>query len=236
VLLGLLVAPGWAALGLGVAAVAAFLARHPVRLWLTDLRRGVRYPRTTLAARIGLGYAAVSGAGLALAVAQAEGSFWWPLGLGAALAVLQLSYDARLRGRHILPEVSGAVAMASVVAAIVLAGGRPASVAAGLWLVLAMRAVAALFYARTQVMRARGLAVSPGPAYVAEGAALTALVVAAACGISPWLSALGLGLLLLYSAHTFARPPQPARLVGWGQMAFGLLMVLLTAVGVRVGL
>jgi hypothetical protein len=43
-------------------------------------------------------------------------------------------------------------------------------------------------------------------------------------------------VLLLYSAHAFARPPLPARLVGWGQMAFGLLMVALTAVGVRAGL
>ncbi|MDR7537767.1 MAG: YwiC-like family protein [Armatimonadota bacterium] len=236
VLLGLLVAPGWAALGLGIAAVAAFLARHPLRLWLTDRRRGARYPRTGLAARIGLGFAAVSAAGLALAVGSASAPFWWPLALGALLALLQLRYDARLRGRHIVPEVSGAVAMASVAAAIALAGGRPVSVAAGLWLVLAMRAVAALFYARTQVMRARGVAASPAGAYVAEGAALVVLVASAAWGLSPWLSALGLGLLGLYSTYTFARPPLPARLVGWGQMVFGLLMVLLTAVGVRVGL
>lgn len=236
VMLGLLVAPGWAGLGLGVAALMAFLVRHPLRLWITDLRRGRRYHRTVLAGRVAAGYGGLGLLGLALAIVGASGPFWWPLILAAPLAAFQMYYDARNMGRSLLPETSGAVAMGSVAAGIALAGGTAGGTAAGLWLVLAMRAGAALVYARAQVMRARGARVHIAPVFAAEGLAVAVLAAAAAWGLSPWLSALGMGLLLVYSAVTLARPPVPARVVGWSQIAFGLLMVLLTAAGVRTGL
>ena len=49
VVLGLVLAPSAAGLCLALAALAAFLARHPLRLALIDRRKGVRYPRTGLA-------------------------------------------------------------------------------------------------------------------------------------------------------------------------------------------
>ncbi|MDR7522083.1 MAG: YwiC-like family protein [Armatimonadota bacterium] len=236
VALGLLAAPGWAGLGLGVSALAAFLVRHPLRLWHSDVRKGKRYRRTALALLVALGYGCVGVLGFVLAAAQAQGPFVWPLVLAVPLALLQFSYDARGRGRNLVPEFSGATAMSSVVAAIALAGGLPWTTAAGLWLVLAMRALGALSYARAQVMRARGVPVNPAPAYAAEVAATGVLAVAALAGLSPWMSVAGMGLLVVFSAYTFALPPVPARVVGWTQVAFGLLMVILTALGVRVGL
>lgn len=104
--------------------------------------------------------------------------------------------------------------------------------ALGLWLVLAMRALVAIFYARTQVMRARGVPVKLGSVYAAEALALSLLILAAAFGLVPWLSVLAIGLLLPFSLYTFARPPVAAKVVGWSQMAFGLLVVVLTALGV----
>jgi hypothetical protein len=236
VILGLLVSPGWAGVGLGVAALTAFLVRHPLRLWLTDTRRGKRYPRTALAGRVAATYGAMGLVGLVLAIAGARGPFWWPLVLAAPLAAFQIHYDARNMGRSLLPETSGAVAMGSVAAGIALAGGASGGTAAGLWLVLAVRAGAALVYARAQVMRARGAVVEAAPVLAAVAVAVAVLAAAAARGLSPWLSVVGMALLLAYSAVTLARPPVPARVVGWSQMAFGLLMVLLTAAGVRAGL
>lgn len=236
VILGLLVAPGWAGIGLGVTALMAFLVRHPMRLWITDTRRGKRYPRTALAGRIAAAYGGLGLLGLGLAISGARGPFWWPLILATPPAALQAYYDARNMGRSLLPETSGAVAMGSVAAGIALAGGMPGWTAAGLWLVLAMRAAAALVYARAQVMRARGARAEAAPVFAAGGLAVAVLAASAVWGLSPWLSVLGMGLLLVYSAITLARPPVPARVVGWSQMAFGLLMVLLTAAGVRAGL
>jgi hypothetical protein len=246
VLLGLLVAPGWTGAGIGLAAVAAFLTRHPFKLWLTDVRRGVRYPRTTVAARVAFAYAALGILGLVLAAATAQApdlrfasgwaSFWWPLILALPLIGVQLHFDARGQGRNLLPEIAGAAAMGSVAAAIMLAAGLNATVAYGLWLVLATRAVAAIFYARTMVMRARRIAAPPGQAYAAGVVAIGVLAASAAAGLSPWLSVAGVVLLLAYTVVTLSRPPVPAKVVGWSQMAFGLLIVLLTAIGTRLGL
>ncbi len=245
-LLGLLVAPGWAGAGIGLAAVAAFLTRHPLKLWLTDVRRGVRYPRTALAARVAFAYAAAGILGLVLAAAVARAPdpqsaaiwafFWWPLILALPLIAIQLHFDARGQGRNLLPEITGAAATGSVAAAIALAVGRDAGLAYGLWLVLAMRAVAAIFYARTMVMRARGIAVPPGQAYAAGVGATGVLAAGAAARLTPWLSAAGMVLLLTYAIITLSRPPVPAKVVGWSQMAFGLLVVVLTAIGIHAGL
>ena len=57
--LGLVLAPSAAGACLALAAAAGFLARHPLRLWLLDRRKHVRYPRTALAERVFAGYALV---------------------------------------------------------------------------------------------------------------------------------------------------------------------------------
>lgn len=234
VLLGLLVAPTLAGLGLGVFALAAFFTRHPLKLWLADVRKGKRFPRTPVAGRFALAYATVGALGLLLAFGRAEGPFYWPLLAALPLIAVQLWFDAHNKGRNLLPEVAGAAAMGSVAAGIGLAGGLEPPLAPGLWLVLAARSYAAIHYARTQVMRARGLAVPFRPAYLAQLIAVGGLLLGAAAGWVPWLGVLAVGLLLPFSAYTFARPPVPAKVVGWSQMAFGLLVVVLTALGVRV--
>ncbi|MER3490082.1 MAG: hypothetical protein C4328_09340 [Meiothermus sp.] len=232
VLLGLLVAPTWPGLGLGVFALAAFLTRHPLKLWLADVRKGKRFPRTPVAGRFALAYGTLGVLGLLLAFSGARGPFYWPLLAALPLVALQLWFDAHNQGRNLLPEVSGATAMGSIAAAIALAAGMEPRMALGLWLVLAMRALVAIFYARTQVMRARGVPVKLGPAYAAEALALGLLTLAAVFRLVPWLSVLAIGLLLSFSLYTFSRPPVPARVVGWTQLGFGLLVVVLTALGV----
>lgn len=123
------------------------------------------------------------------------------------------------------------MAMGSIASGIGLAAGMEARLALGLWLVLGMRALAAIYYARAQVMRARGSAVNLRLTYAAESLAIGILLLGAIFGLVPWLSVVALGLLLPFSLYAFSRPPVPARVVGWSQMAFGLLVVLLTALG-----
>ncbi|MER3482195.1 MAG: hypothetical protein C4332_02580 [Meiothermus sp.] len=162
----LLVLPSGAGLGLGLAALAALFAHHPLKLWLADLRRGKRFPRTALAGRFALLYLLL-----------------------------------RLLG-----------------------------------LVLAMRSLGAIYYARTQVLRTRGHAVSSQPAHRFLTLAVAVLALAAVQNWVPWLSVLALGGLLLFARWTLARPSVQARVVGWTQMGFGLLIVLATALGIRLGL
>ncbi|GIW31782.1 MAG: hypothetical protein KatS3mg071_1956 [Meiothermus sp.] len=236
VLLGLLVAPSGAGLGLGLFALAAFFTRHPLKLWLSDLRRGRNFPRTALARNLALLYGLLALAGLILAVWWATGPFWIPLLLALPLVGVQLWFDAHNRGRNLLPELAGAVAMGSVAASIGLAGGLEAGPALGLWLVLAMRSMAAIYYARAQVRRARGKSVNLVAVYLAEVFAVAVLIVGTRVGLLvPWPSIVALAMLIPLSLYTFSKTPVPARVVGWTQMAFGLLIVGCTWLGLRLG-
>jgi hypothetical protein len=234
--LGLLVTPTWAGLGLGFFALCAFLIRHPLKLWLADMRQGMHYPRTVLAVCLGLIYGGLALAGLLGAALQAEGPFWFPLVLAAPWALVQLFYDAFNRGRHLLPEVSGAIAMSSVASGIALAGGAELGMAFGLWFVLGARAIASIYFARAQVLRARGVAVRRAPIYGVFLLMFLASLCAVLAGWIPKLAMLALLILALGAAHALSRPPVPARVVGWSQVAFGLVTVLLTAVGIKFGL
>ncbi|MBF6593437.1 MAG: YwiC-like family protein [Thermaceae bacterium] len=231
ILLGLLVAPSWAGLGLGLFALAAFFTRHPLKLWLADVRKAKRFPRTPVAARLALIYALIGLAGLTIAILNAKEAFWWPLLAALPLMGLQLWFDARNQGRNLLPEIAGAVALGSVASGIGLAMGMNPKLALGLWLVLAMRALAAIYYARAQVRRARGSSVDLRAVYRVEVLAITALIAGALAGMLPWLSVLVLAALLPFSVYSFTVPPVPAKVVGWIQMGFGLLIVLCTALG-----
>jgi hypothetical protein len=235
VLLGLLVAPSWAGLGLGILALAAFLTRHPLKLWLGALRKGTHYPRTRFARDFALLYGTLGLAGLLLTALTARGEFWLPLLLALPLIGLQLWFDARGQGRELLPEIAGAAAMGAMAAAIALAAGSSLQLAAGLWLVLAMRSAAAIYYARAQVRRARGERVEAAPAYWVELLAVAGLAAGAWVDLVPWLSVGALATLVPLSVYTFNRPPAPARVVGWTQIGMGLLIVAATAVGVRLG-
>lgn len=231
--LGLLVAPSAAGAALGLAAVLAFLVRQPLRLWMTDRRRGTRHPRTALAARAGMALGGLAILALTLALRSGRGPFLWWLAAAVPLAALQWVFEVSGRGRRFLPEFAGAAAMGTVGPAIVAAGGVGTPVPAGVWLVLVARSLAALAFARAQVLRARGVAVAPGPVYALEALAAGGLAAAAGAGVVPWLAVVAVAALVPFTIWSFARAPVPARVVGWTQIGFGALTVALTALGLR---
>jgi hypothetical protein len=146
---------------------------------------------------------------------------------------VQLSYDARLRGRQLLPELLGAVALGSVVAAEMRAGGWPLGLSLVAWAMLAVKAVCAVLYVRTRLRYDRGQA--PGratPVASHVGALLLALTLAGA-GYAPWQTVAAFALLLaratygLSSLHRRVRP----QVVGIQEVVFGVSFVLLVALG-----
>ncbi|GGN01643.1 hypothetical protein GCM10007092_14760 [Thermus composti] len=231
VLLGLLLSPGVHTLGLFLLGLFGFLARHPLKLAYQDLKRGKRYPRTDLALKVAGVYLALALFGLLLAALTARGPFLLPLLLALPLGAYMAWADAQNRARELFPEMGAALFMASLAPAGVLAGGLPPEVALGSFLTLALRDVAALYYARTQVLRARGLKPKRHPALFALwGSALLAFLLVQS-RLLPYPVFLALLLLALYGSLTLSRPPVPARVIGWTQMGFGLLLVLLAALG-----
>ena len=237
-ILGLAVAPSAAGACLALAALAAFLARQPLKLVLTDRRRGVRYPRTALAGGV---FVACAGLGLLLvasAVFLASTPFWLPMVAAAPIGFLALAFDALGRSREALAEMAGALAFGASATAIALAGGGATGAAWGAWALLALRAVTSVLYVRARLRLDRGRQAESRAVHVGHAAALAVTCGLAAAGVAPWLAP---ALFLVLLARSFwGLSPRRGRVrpqaLGWQEVGYGALSVVLLAVGYRAGL
>jgi len=234
VVLGLLVAWSWAGLLLGLAALLAFLVRTPLKVVGVDRRRGRRLARTALAMRVAAVELAVI-LGL-VAVCGWLAGWWWlvPVALAVPLVAVELWFDVRSRGRRLVPEVCGAVAVASASAAIAVAGGGSAALAAGVWTVLAARSIGSIPFVRVAIDRLHHRAASLSLSDVAQAAAVGLGVVAVVIDRRLVGGLVALAAMAVVQVVWSRREPVPAKVLGVRQTIVGLAIVLLTAVGVRV--
>lgn len=234
VLLGLVLAPSLAGLALAVGVLFAFLARHPFRLVLLDRRRSARYPRTVLAERLLAGYLGLGLGSLLLALALSR-AFWPALALAAPPGLLALLYDARGRSREAVAEIAGAAALCGSAAAIALAGGAPAGPAFGASALVAMQAAGSILYVRARIRQDRGLAAGTRGALLSHAAALAGAAVVFRAGWGPLAALPAFAILLgraawgLSSRRRVVRPQS----LGYQELGFGLLTLLLLALGYR---
>ena len=236
VVLGLVVSPSPAGFALGLAALAAFLFRTPFKVAAGDIRRKRRLPRTQIATGAAVAYGLVLATAVAAAVTTADHRFWPPLAAAAPLMILQGAYDIRSRSRRLIPELAGPIAIGSVAAAIALAGGEEATVALGLWLVMALRSVASVVLVRAQLRRAKDQHYLNWPVHLVDAGAVVAALGAAVGNVVPWLGAAAIGALLPFGWWSLWRPPVRAVVVGIHQTLLGILVVAMTATGVLAGL
>jgi hypothetical protein len=235
ILLGLLVAPTATGWELGVAATAVFLARRPVKLVGTDLVRRRWLDRSTAALTVAVFYFLLAAAGAVGAFVTRKGPFWWPLIVAVPFALVSLRADAHSKNRALVPQLTGAIAMGSTVAAVSMGGGLDWIASFGLWGVLTARDVAAIVLARGMVRRFKSKDVPHGPILLVQIAAILVTLALVLAGAAPWLSLLAMVLLAVTSIISLRRPPVPAKIVGWTQMGVGLMVVLLTTLGIRLG-
>lgn len=233
VLLGLLVAVSWAGVFIGVAAFGVFLLHQPLKIALKDTRKGKTYPRTVWAWRFALGYAAVALIGTLLALLTTQHSFWPPLLLAAPFALIQLRYDVTNRGRELVPEICGALALLFVAPMIASAGGWPFANALALWGILAARTVTSIVYVRARLRLERGENPDRVLPFAAHLIGLAVVLVLAITGFAPWLTVAALVILLVRSTYGLSeyRRPAPAKVIGVQEIGYGLLVAVLTAVG-----
>ena len=171
-------------------------------------------------------------AGVAGAVVTAAAPFWQPLVVALPLAAIALYADAHSQSRTLVAEVSGAVAMGATVSMITLADGWDAGPAFGLWLVLAARAVATVVLVRAQIRRVHGRPAADSRVYAVQVATVTVLGMAAVADLVPWMAVVALGGVAVLAYWSLTRPPVEAKVVGWTQIAVGLAVVIMTAIGV----
>ena len=210
ILLGLLIAPSPAGAFIAVAALAAFLTRHPLKLAASDWLRGKRYPRTGACEWLASGYGAAALVAMIVAVTLGGPRLLVPLAIAAPLAIAQFVADAKNRGRALAAELMGATAMGSIAVAM----GAPAAV----WVILAARSVSAILYVRAALRREH------------VALAVTAHVAAIALAYLLWPPAIPAMLLLLARCvEGVMHEPRRARIVGMMELAYGAAFVVIAA-------
>lgn len=231
-LLGLLVAPSLGGLCVALGAMLAFLARAPLKVVAVDRRRRRVLERTRLAQRVAAGELAVLAALAAGAVLWAEPGFWVPGIAAVPLLAVEAWFDVRSRGRRLVPELAGAVGVCAVAAMVVLAGGGDGRLAAGVWLVLAARATTSIPHVRAQIARLHGRPSQARAATAGEVAAVALAGAAAALDRSLAAGAAAVLVVMALQRLAGAKPvPRPV-VLGMRQMAMGLGVVIVTAIGV----
>ncbi len=233
--LGLALAPSWAGVLVALAALAGFLARQPLRLWMGDRRRGRRYPRTAAAERAFALLALLAALALAAALVLARGPLRLALGLAAPLAALALAFDLGARSRALASELAGALALAATAAAIPLAAGYSLPLAFGAWGVLATRIVPSVLFVRARLRLDRGEPAPRGLALAAQPAGLAAVALLVRAGVAPWHALAAIALLALRAAFGLSRWRVRTSIPRFGlsEVGFGLIVVVATALGAR---
>ena len=232
-LLGLLVAPSVAGACLAVAALLLFLLRTPLELALVDRRRHRRLPRTRLAERVAAAEATLLAVLVAVAAVTAHDGHWWiPAVVAAPLVAVELAYDIRSRRRRLVPELTGAVAIAAVVAAVVVAGDGDPHLAAGLWLILAARVTTSIPHVRAQIDRLHSRDWQPGLVLVSDLAAVVVAGVAVVLDERIIVGAAVLIAVVVVQQVRRRRPVAPVKIIGVSQMVLGFAVVAASAIGV----
>ena len=169
---------------------------------------------------------------VAVAVALAGWSWLVPVVIAGPLVAVEFWFDIRSRGRRLIPELCGAIGISAVAASIVIAAGQGGGLAAGLWLVLAARAVGGSrscgcrSCACAAAMGRCGRAISPRPSALP-------LPWAPSSPTSGCCSARSVSRVLAAAQFVWVRrAPMPAKQIGLRQMGMGLALVVVTAVGV----
>ncbi|MCA0454274.1 MAG: YwiC-like family protein [Chloroflexi bacterium] len=233
ILLGLLVAGTINGVLLALAAFSAFLIHQPFKVAIKDRLKGRRPPRTVWAERFTVGYGLAAGALLLVVALNADRTFFIPLLMALPLLLIQVYFDARNQSRELLPEIGGALALGSIAPAIALLGGWTLEAALVLWVLLACRSVPSILYVRERLKLEHDKPISPYPSLVAHIAAVVVSILLAVSDAAPWLAVLVCGLLLVRSVVGLSRfrKPRQAKHIGMMEMGYGLVTVILIALG-----
>lgn len=234
-LAGMLLAPTLAGLWLSIAAFGVFLIHQPLKIAIKDRLKCKYYLRTQWAERFVALYALLAVVGVIAAYVNAGNVFLPPILLAVPFACVQLIYDARNRGRDTIPEICGAVSLGALAPTLTLISGWTLGQSLWLWVILAVRAVTSILYVRARLRLEKGKMADTRLAVGAHLLAMLGVVGLAFLGLVPKLSLIVFAILLARAAYGLSshRRPTLARNIGFQEIGYGLMTVLLTVLGYR---
>ncbi len=225
IVIALLAAPSVAAVCLAGAAVAAFLARQPLKVVLDDWLRRRNVSRTAWARAIAAAYL-LTATLLLVAATRVSARSFWPLAIVVApLAAITLWFDARGESRRLMPELAGAIALGAVAGAAGLADGWPGPLALSLWVSALVCVLPAIVTVRERVRRLHGETADTWTVANAHALAVLAAMVAVTAQAMPTavpVIALYLALRAAWDLRPGA-PPARAAAIGLRELVTGLV-------------
>jgi len=224
VAMGLLAAPSAGGAWLGLAVMAGFFSRRPLRIAWRDANADRRaLARSALAT---LACVAVMAMSAAIATAGLAWTAW--LLPTALLGAVFMAFDLRNAGRAETAEIAGAAAFAFLPAAFAILGGWDAGPALALAVLMIGRAVPTVMAVRACLRAAKTGVWRTAPALLA---ATIALAVGLGLHRAQLLSRTGVVLLALLAVRAtlvlvFPRPAWRARTLGMIEAAIGVGFVV----------
>jgi hypothetical protein len=200
---------------------------------MADWQRRKRYARTKAAERVMLVYSAVAVIGLVGAVALAGPEILVPFILMLPLAAIMFIGYAQNRGRDLLPELSGAAALAVTASGMALADGQSASLALALWIILNARNIPSILYVRARLRLEKEKPYSLALVLIANLIGVGSVLALIVSDLAPILSFVA--LLILAARAVVGLSPYRRRVrtqtIGFLEIGYGLITVILTAAG-----
>jgi hypothetical protein len=128
--------------------------------------------------------------------------------------------------------LAGAIGIAAIAAAVVLAGGESGGLAASLWAVMAARSASSIPFVRVQLGRAKNQAYRLWNSDVAQLGAVTAVTVGWLTASVPLSGLVAVTALATAQFVESRRRPRATMIIGLQQLVAGLVIVVVTAAGV----
>ncbi len=223
---------------IAVMMVGAFLVRQPLKILVID-RIGMRInERAMMALYFVVIYGSIFAVGFVAAVMTA--GFWplLPLACVLPLAAVQLYFDFSRQGRHLLPELGGAVTISASIAAVALAGGMTLPAALGLWAIFVARLIPSILYVRERLLLEKGKAFSKNIPLIAHVIAVVSIALLASFGLIPALAVFAMLILLVRTVEGLSdgRRKMKAMKIGIFEVIYGTITVLAVIVGYYTGI
>lgn len=230
---GIAIAYTSGALWVALLMIGAFLTRQPLKVLIADRFAVTTNERAILAMRFVLVYSVVFFAGLVGTLAAAGVRPLIPFAIVLPLGVYQVYIDSVRQSRKLLPELTGAVAMSSSIAAIALAGDLPLPNVIALWALFASRSIASILYVRQRLRLEKGKKYSRAAPVVSHVAVLLLTAVLAKYSLSGTLTVIVMSALAFRAISGLSpnRRKLKAMQIGILEVVYGAIFVLSVVVG-----
>ena len=232
-LAGILIAPSIASIWILLMIVGAFLTRQPLKIYLNDLQAKRNLPQTEAAFRFILIFGIISTVGLLGSLYFAKAESFYPFLLILPLGIYQIYCDASKKSRQLLPELTGAVAISSSVAAVTIAGGFSWTTSLALWTVFICRLIPSILYVRNRLKLEKGKSYSSISVAITNFLAFVVVGFLATNGLIPKLPVAMFFILMIRSVWGLSsyRKRVKAMKIGVWEVIYGTLTALSVVLG-----